>query len=188
MTSLCVGDSHINRLKAYVGVSASSHVYNIAALEEVHYFGISGGRISNGLHLRKLYTEIQRRAPRHVIMMIGGNDIDTPDPHFDVDCFVYRFVAFLTRIKNLHHVRSVTALSLLNRTRTRHVTEQVFIDRTAIANQLLMAQCEEHDIKFWNLLGFTNSWVPLLRDGVHLNDYGQYKLLREIRGVLLRHI
>lgn len=126
MTSLCDGDSDINRLKTFVGESPSSSVYNIASLKEVHYFGISGGRISNREHFQRIKAVIQHIEPCHVNVLIGGNELESADLVFDVNSSIFQLVAFLTQIQNSYHVCSVTVLSLFHRVYTRHVIEQFF--------------------------------------------------------------
>jgi lysophospholipase L1-like esterase len=129
-------------------------------------------------HADRITATIQRYAPRHVIVILGGNDLDSADPQFDLDCFVFRLVTFLTQIRNQPSVQAVTILSLFGRERTRSVHPEVFNDRVCAANCLLREQCSLHGIHFWKLRGFTHSSRQLFRDGVHLNDHGLYKLLR----------
>lgn len=73
MKSLCIGDSHINRLKTFVGKTPSSIVYNVDSLSEVLYYGISGGRVSKHRHLVSLTSAVRRIRPSHAIVMMGSN-------------------------------------------------------------------------------------------------------------------
>ena len=188
MTSLCIGDSHINRFKAFVGKSLSSNVYNISSLQDVQYYGVSGGRVSKKEHLTLFHSAIHRFRPSHVIVVIGGNDLDSAEPDFDMNCVVFRLVTFLTQIKNFYHLRSVTVLSIFHRTCTRHVSLETFHQRLQMANQILKEQCLIHSITHWKLRWFAASRKPILCDGVHLNTLGQYKLLRQLHGVFLHHL
>ena len=188
MTSLCFGDSHINRLKAFVRKSPSSDVYNISSLRDVNYYGVSGGRVSKKEHLTLFNSAIRRFRPTHVIVLIGGNDLDSAEPDFDVHCVVFKLVTFLTQIKKLYDLKSVTVLSIFHRTCIRHVPLHIFNQRLQLANQMLKEQCVIHCITFWKLRGFAESQKPILCDGVHLNTHGQYKLLRQLRGVFLHHL
>ena len=52
MTTLCVGDSRVRRLERFIDARQPSSVaYGIANLEQVDYYGISGGLVSNNRHL-----------------------------------------------------------------------------------------------------------------------------------------
>lgn len=134
MTPLCIGDSHINRLKTFVGKTPSSIVYNVDSLSEVLYYGISGGRVSNPRHLVSLTFAVRRIRPNHVIVMMGSNDLDSADPFFDVECLVFRLIAFLTQLRNTNQLVSITVLSLFHREMTRFVHTDIFNQRLLAAN------------------------------------------------------
>lgn len=113
MTTLCVGDSHVRRLERSIDARQPSSVtYGIANLEQVDYYGISGGLVSNNRHLCILTDAMRRYRPRHIIVFIGGNDLDSRDANFDVECVVTRLVAFLTQLERRFHLQSVSVLSL----------------------------------------------------------------------------
>lgn len=189
MSTLFVGDSHVNRLRTHVGTEhPSSIVFNIAGLPSVSFYGISGGLVSNNKHLSLITAAVRQRRPRHVIACIGGNDLDTSDPGWNPEILITRLVTFLTQLKNCFNLRKVTILSFFPRERTRHVSPETYRQRTMEANQLLCDLCAQHHLKFWKLRGFTDSSHPILCDGVHLNVYGMNKLLRQLRGVLLSQL
>jgi lysophospholipase L1-like esterase len=184
MSVLCVGDSHVLRLRAFVVNSAALRTFHGLPLGEVRYYGISRGKFHNNHYLRRIISAMQHHAPRHVIVLMGGNDLDSADTHFDVNSCVQKMISFSTVIRALPYVRDVTVLSILNRERTRFVTTQEFKHRVRVANRLLREHCVQCGIRFWKLRGFQQSRDLLFQDGVHLNNRGQYKLWREIRGVL----
>ena len=92
-------DSHVNKI-AFVKKSPSSNVYNISSLQDVHYYGVSGGRVSKKEHLTLFHAAIRRFRPSHVIVHIGGTDLDSAQPDFNVKRDVLKLVTFLTQIKN----------------------------------------------------------------------------------------
>ena len=77
-------------------------------------------------------------------------------------------------------------LSLFKREATRFVSTEEYNHRVRVANRLLREHCVQSNIHFWKLRGFQQSRDPLFLDGVHLNSRGQYKLWREMRGLLLQ--
>lgn len=101
MTSLVIRDSHVNRLRQFIGPNRSSAVvFNIQELSTVKYFGISGGVVSNNEHLRKFSAIVRQNQPRHLIVILGGN-------RFSGLCFEqthsisYTIEGFVSYFKNL---------------------------------------------------------------------------------------
>ncbi|XP_061167216.1 uncharacterized protein LOC133176061 [Saccostrea echinata] len=186
MTSLVIGDSHVNRLRLYIGPgSSAADSYSIRELTTVKYYGISGGLVTNNHHLRKFSSIVQQINPHHLIVLLGGNDLDSPSP---VELIVTKLVSFLTQLKHLYQLKTVTILSYFPRERTRLVSAELYTRRVNQANENLRINCFEHKLTYWKLRGFTNSRDPILRDGVHLNNLGNYKLVRQIRGVFLHQL
>lgn len=72
---------------------------------------------------------------------------------------------FLTQLKVLFHIKSVTILSFFGRERTRHLSPDSYIQKVNIANEFLRSNCQTHGLLFWKLRGFTNSLAPLFIDG-----------------------
>lgn len=105
MTSLVIRDSHVNRLRQFIGPNRSSAVvFNIQELSTVKYFGISGGVVSNNEHLRKFSAIVRQNQPRHLIVILGCNDLDSPN---SVDCVLNKLIAFLTQLKVLFHILKI---------------------------------------------------------------------------------
>ena len=94
-----------------------------------------------------------------MIVLIGGNDLDSTEPDFDVHCVAFKLVTFLTQIKKLYDLKSVTVLSIFHRTCTRHVPLHIFNQRLQLANQMLKEQCVIHSITFWKLRGFAERYA-----------------------------
>ena len=123
MSTLYVGDSHVNRLRTHVGTEHPILiVFNIAGLPSVSFYSISGGLVSNNKHLSLITAAVRQRRPRHVIACIGGNDLDTWNP----EILITRLVTFLTQLKNCFNLRKVTILSFFLRERTRHVSPETY--------------------------------------------------------------
>lgn len=185
MTTLCVGDSHVRRLERSIDARQPSSVtYGIANLEQVDYYGISGGLVSNNRHLCILTDAVRRYRPRHIIVFIGGNDLDSRDANFDVECVVTRLVAFLTQLERRFHLQSVSVLSLVPRRVCRNISADIYNQRVCEANNLRQ-NCVHLKITYWKLRGFTTSQKNIYCDGVHFNSLGLYKLMRQIRGIFL---
>lgn len=80
MTSLVIRDSHVNRLRQFIGPNRSSaDVFNIRELSTLEYFGISSSVVSNNEHLRKFSAIVRQNQPPHLIVIVGGNDLDSLD-------------------------------------------------------------------------------------------------------------
>lgn len=134
MTSLVIGDSNVNRLRQFIKPNRSSaDVFNIQELSTVEYFGISGGVVSNNEHLRKFSAIVRQNQPSHLIVILGGYDLDSPD---SVECVLNKLIAFLTQWKVLFHIKSVIILSLFRRERTRHLSPDTcsYFQKVNIAN------------------------------------------------------
>lgn len=116
MTTLCVGDSHVNRLSSYIGTRLpSSSVFDITGLSDVKFYGISGGLISSDRHLSLITAAVRQHQPRYVIVCLGGNDLNSSDPDWSIEVILMRLVTFLTQLKNLFNLQKVTVLSYFPR-------------------------------------------------------------------------
>ena len=186
MTTLCVGDFHVKRLERFIDARQPSSVtYGIANLEQVDYYGISEGLVSNNRHLCILTDAVRRCRPRHIIVFVGGNDLDSKDANFDVGCVVTRLVAFLTQLERRFHLQSVSVLSLVPRRVCRNISADIYNQRVSEANNLLRQNCVHLKITYWKLRGFTTSKKNIYCDGFHFNCLGLYKLMRQTRGIFL---
>lgn len=67
MTTLCVGDSHVNRLRSYIGTRIpSSSVFDISGLMNVKYYVISGTLISSDRHWSLITGAVRQHQPQYV--------------------------------------------------------------------------------------------------------------------------
>lgn len=184
MSILCIGDSHVKRLKSFLDVyKSSTAAYDIASLCSVNYFGISGGSVSCDHHLGLLSSVVRHHRPPHLIACLGGNDLDVPAWDWSAECVVAKLITFLTQLGNRFLLKTVTILSYIPRQRTRSISPDLYKLRVIEANCLLQDFCRNHQLALWRLRGFFDSKQHILCDGIHLNHYGYHKLLRQLRGI-----
>lgn len=104
-------------------------VFNIYELKEVNYFGISGAFVSNRHHISLLTSAVRRFRPQHLIVFIGGNDFDSCDLDFSLECVVSKLTAYLTQLKRCFYLKSVIVLSFLPREVTRNIDCLIYNQR-----------------------------------------------------------
>ena len=73
-----------------------------------------------------LTDAMRRYRPRHIIVFIGGNHLDSKDANFDVGCVVTRLVAFLTQLERRFHLQSVSVLSLVPGRVCRNILADIY--------------------------------------------------------------
>lgn len=186
MTTLCIGSSHVRRFHQFIGTHrSSSEVFNIELLPQVSFFGIGGAKVSSPRHLQEFGCEIQRIKPVHLIVHFGGNDLDSVE--YSVDITIHGLIAWLTRVRRINNLSSITIIRLLPRPVTRYISALEYTDRVLKANALLKEQCAEFNFTYWRLKGFTNCTDNIFLDGVHLNSYGMRKYYRQMWGILLKN-
>lgn len=151
----------------------------------MHFFGLGGARVSSNAHLTSFSSALRRFRPTNVIVILGGNDLDDDQSVQDI---VYKLIAYLSMIRTQFDLRHITVTSFFPRTSTRQVSPDEYSARVQDANQELKQACENTPFTYWRLKGFFLSRENILSDGVHLNDLGQYKLFRHLRGILLSHL
>lgn len=137
---------------------------------------------SSEIYTRAITSAVRNTRPQHVLVNLGGND---PDSSEDIECIISRLVSFASLLKRQFHICTVVILSFMHRSQTRNINITSYNSRVDAANQLLKSYVPQGGMLFWKLKGFTNSVNNIFSDGVHLNSLGQYKLYRQIRGILL---
>lgn len=161
-------------------IQGSQRQYRISNLEDVHYYGIRGGLISSNNHLRFISDAVRHFKPRYVIVIFGGNDLDSNEEHFQSECILTRLIAYLTQIGHRFHLDTVTCITCVS---TYSVDK--YNGRVKEANRLLYELCAQSNIICWKLRGFCTSVENIYCDGVHLNSLAFHKLVRQIRGIFL---
>ena len=115
-------------------------------------------------------------------MNLGGNDLDSSE---EVNSIVLRLICYLTQLRSRFHLSNVVVLSFVKRDSSRNIPTNLYNERVQQANALLKLHTTTVHIRFWKLRGFSYSANNIFCDGVHFNPRGQYKFLRQIRGILL---
>ena len=125
-----MGSSHIEKLQLSL---SERNPLELSSETEVHFHGISGGRIYKSDHVKSFEFAVGRTRPSRVILQIGGNDSDSDvkcdSETIDIDHIVLiltKIVAlarlFITRFNAEH----VVVCQLLFREKTRHINVKLY--------------------------------------------------------------
>lgn len=109
MRTLLVGDSHVRRFENYAKGSLRNDTFIVSDLEIFDFCGISGGSIANHAHTRAIISAVRNTRPQHVIVNLGGNDLDSSE---DIECLIYRLLSFASLLKRQFHICTVVILVL----------------------------------------------------------------------------
>lgn len=118
----------------------------------VNYFRISGESVSCDHHLglHVLTRVVRQHRPQHLIVCLRGNDLDVADWDRSAECVLAKLVTFLTQLRNIFLLKTVTILSYIPRQRTRSISPDLYKLRVIEANCLLQDFCKHHQLSFWN--------------------------------------
>lgn len=187
---LILGDSHVFWSSRFVrsagpswpGVSVDFAVDGHGC-RGPSFIGIRGGKIST-MRDDDLWDRISILNPGLVILHVGGNDVDSVG--LSPQRVGAQLVDFARELVEFG-VSQVVICQLIKRAKWRHFSPEDGTTRVAVVNTFIQAECAgDHHISFWKHKGF---WNPrnriFMRDGVHFNDLGNFKLYRSFRGALL---
>ena len=173
MKVFIIGSSHVKHLSNKV-------VENFGMPQhEIKINGISGGQVDD---LYQLLPKIEEFNPEVIFLQIGSNDIS----HWNKPAFkvAYQIQIFLDHLSvpvkvvgmNFHRMRLWK----------RHVSAEVYNYKVECLNAILYKQSyETNRFIFWKHKGLKKSMYDILGDdGVHLNQLGNYKLYRSLRGCI----
>ena len=191
--ALIMGHSHIFCLRRFIesagpswpGVSSNFAVDGHGC--RVHYIGVCGARLPS-LRTDEQWERISILRPQLVVLHVGGNDLDSSaglSPQ-QVGAQLVEFANELVVVGVSH----VVICQLIRRDSWRHFSPAVGAARVACVNDYVKVACDGcKQVSVWKHKGFWNPQSMLFRDdGVHLNDLGNYKLYRSIRGAILRAV
>ena len=190
MSVFVVGSSHVRRLEQYIANRKELNNFNLKYTPRVTFYGISGGKITDHGHSQSITNFISANLedPAHLIIHIGGNDLDSRDFTQDITSEIaLRLVVFASSLQKRFGLKTVTVW-LLPREVTRNVIpEQYNNSNKAVieTNKILKAELKKYeDIKYWNIKGVKQSANNFI-DGVHFNNtVGMPKYFRNIRGAI----
>lgn len=189
MSVLVLGDSHVRRLEHFVKRKHPSNPFNLqGTVVPVNFHGISGGRITNRLHIQTFESLLGQFHPARVILHISGNDLDVADLNTDtVKVVIHRLIALSQLFIQRHGVGIVVLPQLLPRDVTRNCSVQQYNDMVIIANRMLKDELKNvSNVHYWKLNGLKQA-DNLLVDGVHLTRISQAKYYRNIRGAIIHN-
>lgn len=117
MTTLCVGDSHVNKLISYIGTRLPSLIFQDLAMW--NFTKLVGGYFPGDRHLSLIIAAVPQHHLWYATVCLRGNDSDSSDPDWSIDVILMRLVTFPTQLNNLLHLQKVTALEPLNSLRIK---------------------------------------------------------------------
>ena len=172
MKVLILGDSHITWLDRFVRATRPGRTDG---------FAVDGHNCVVRCVVRR---RVDAEAAHVVILHVGGNDLDSlpsQQPQA-IGMSVFMFAKQLVG----QGVRHVVISQVLRRARWRHSTVEDGTRRVDAMNEFLDAACSGPEpISFWRHKGLWNVQRTVFRlDGVHMNDLGNYRLYRSMRGAI----
>lgn len=182
---LFVGDSHINKLKGYVHRRRIVH-FNLPRENVVPTWRGESGRTAG-----QLEKDISRYRGVYsvVFIVVGSNDLGAPGA-------VVSDVA--TSICNIiEHVKSWGVSHIIvpqifrrehmdNFPKHNHISINLYNSRIYGLNKELMGRLKgDQNAAFWKVQAISRSKTNIFEDGVHLNDYGHWRLFCSFRAALV---
>lgn len=180
-----VGDSYIRRFEAY---ALQNLIYHLD-LRPTHvaYFGLGGAAAYKG---EKLITDKLQQAmalPQvdQILLLIGSNDLC----HMDLSPAILATQIFYLADYALRgsHASSISICSVIPRL---NQPDPMYNQRVDSLNDALYHLCKaDTHIEFCRLRGLRQNVSPTYynpKDNIHLNNDGNYKLYRSLRGAVHR--
>ena len=122
-----LGSSHVNRLRHYINNNSALHNFEFGNDPSVTLFGIGGGRIYNNNHCQQCEHQISKVIPPHIIVHLGGNDLDNEELSEEfAEETVLKIMSYCGILKQRHSVLQVAIKQLLPRTKTRHISHNIY--------------------------------------------------------------
>ena len=177
---LILGHSFIRRLGQFIARrSRLNHHFLLNGVATFKWYGIGGRTVAKTIE-HDLHV-VASFAPDIVILQLGTNDLSRLDP-----LVVGSSIEDLVRILyDKYNVKIVCVCQTLYRE-----ADPAFNARVRALTKYLKTFLEPLPYSFFSgHRGFWNTAQRFLaRDGVHLNEQGQYKLFRSLRGAVLKSL
>lgn len=185
------GDSHIKRFNRYVMEQRQfCNDYFTFSKLSTSIVGISGCRVRRSRDMKVLEREVQNQRPKKLVLYIAENDIDSP--HADEDSVkevVLKLMVLCDLFVSRYRVNSIYICQLVPRFTTRHCPVDLYNKLIIVANQLLKQEPNKRSsVMYSKMKGLKNSKTENLCDGVHMNNIGNIKYYRAIRGAVIHAI
>ena len=178
---LVLGDSFIRRLRLFVGsYSPNFHFgFNLPVRAVIKWHGIGGRTVAKTIE-RDLHV-VASFQPDIVILQLGSNDLTSDEP-------AHVGSALDDLVKLLHDVYGVKFICVCQTIHRKGAS--AFNRHVGILTQYLRVVLDPIPYAlFWGHRGFWRAVHNFYaRDGVHLNNRGQQKLYRSVRGAILRSL
>ena len=182
MATLVIGSSHIKHFEIYLN-EENLKDFGLHDCPVIHMFGISGGKISRPDHLGMLKEEVFSINPHHLIVHIGGNDLDSD---LDFEEMVFKLIAFLTQCRNSTAIKRITVLQFIQRSKTRELNVPNYNAKVVRANRFLRDQLTNiPNINYWNLKRMKNIDMILDGGGVHFSPQGMWNYYKNFRSAIM---
>lgn len=181
--TVIIGSSHVERLRQYllkpdVDLVLSKEKY------EVSLMGFSGGHVST---LFRTLFDLFTNKPDHVLIQIGSNDISNVETNVETVAWSIQHLYQTLISIGIKHVTVGFLFYRQKVRRSRGLTLAQYNARVDELNRLLFEMplyCPQ--LTLWRHRGLRFPNVQILRnDGVHLNNEGLKRLMRNIRGAIM---
>ena len=177
---LIIGHSFVHRLKAFVQKKRHKQAFsNLSGIADIYFHGVGGRTIAK---FRKFdYHVVRQLVPDVIILELGSNDLVELSPQ-TVGSELESLVRELYEIDSVQFV-------VVGQVLRRHTPNSVEYNcKVGKLHQYLKVVLEPLPFcYYWRHRGFWKSKSELyLPDGVHLNNLGNYKFMRSIRGAVLQ--
>ena len=137
------------------------------------------------LHTDAVFDRIRHANPDVVILSVGADDIDSVEviPQL-VGMDVYSLARDIVHLG----VSKVIVCQVLRQNKWRHISYDEGTNKVCRINEFLCAACSgEDNVLIWKFKGMLNSENDIYQeDGIHLNELGNYKFFRSIRGAIIQ--
>lgn len=135
-------------------------------------------------------TRSKKPPAEKLVLHIAGNDTDSPQTDKDsVKEVVLKLMVLCALFESIYRVNSVYISQLVPRFTTRHCPVDLYNKLIIVANQFLKQVANKRSsVMYWKMKGLKNSKTENLCDGVHMNNIGNIKYYRAIRGSVIHAI